>query len=332
MKTITLIITILFNSMASTSLLAMTSAQKDIVFIAGFDEGDNTYYTNAKKHFSQLNYLVVDDIYDMAEILNWLRLHYDKSVHGNIHIVSHSNPWRGLSLKTTSDGERISEVSLKDALFNESITPLDKTVLRYDAKIIFHSCGLGQNKSLLAVLKSAITQNNDVTIYASEEFNVFGGKYTGHYLARTYYGYYPTAQSPGPRQLAQEFKQKYPNVKTDWESVLKTRTEQLSGDMYTYKFNIPIEWEFEFEDPDDIPEFSSKEDIMDWISEIDELKNAVEAFDIPMEKFRWLSKTNENNLTIKGKTTVMCVMQPLMRTHTTDYIPVDIESEYYVKL
>ena len=285
--------------------------KRDVVFIAGFDEGNNTYYANAKAHFSTAHYQVVDNVHALAGILDWLQLHYYKTMYNNVHIVSHSNPWRGLSMLTTTHGERITEHTLKNALNSNAIIPLSTDVLNNNTKIIFHSCGLGKNKSLLKLLKTSFTNNTNISIQASEYFNVFGGKYASHYLAKTYYGYYPTAQSPGPRALAKEFKTNYPEVKANWETVLKTRTEQLPGEMYTYKFNIPIEWEFEFEDQADIPNFKSKQELMDWILELDELKTVITQFNIPIEKFRWRSKTKNNTLTIKGKTTVLCVLQPL---------------------
>jgi hypothetical protein len=304
-----------------------------LVFIAGFDEGDNTYYTNAKTYFDNENYQVVENVFSLAEILAWLRLHYDSKLYGDIHIVSHSNPWRGLSMKTSEEGERITEVHLAKAIQENEIIPLAENFLPKGLKIIFHSCGLGKNKALLTSLKKAFTYDATLRIYASELFNVFGGKYAEHYLAKTYYGYYPTAHSPGPRALAREFEQKYPTVRADWETVLKTRAEQLPGELYTYRFNIPVEWEFEFEEASDIPSFTSKQQIMDWISENEDLANAIKEFNIPIEKFRWLTKVKGNTLVIKGKTTVLCVMQPVMKSNKkTEYSPIDIHTESYTKV
>ncbi len=307
--------------------------RRSIVFISGFDEDNNTYYSNAEAYFRNENFEVVTDLYALDAILKWIRLHYDKQIYSDIHIVSHSNPWFGLSLKTTEDGERITKATLTSALDEELIRPLERKVLSKNAKIIFHSCGLGKNKELLALLKKVFSDNPSITLYASKRFNVFGGKYKGHYLSKTYYGYYPTAQSPGPRQLAKSFKSKYSNVNVDWEKILKTRTEQLPGDMYTHKFNIPVEWEFEFEDKADIPEFNSKEAIIDWVQNIDELRTQIEAFHIPIEDYRWLSNSSENTLQIKGKTTVLCIMQPIMKQYNSEaYLPINIENEHYLKL
>ena len=330
---------ILLLCCCSVSAFAGTDTQKEqittpksLVFIAGFDEGDNTYYSNAKKYFSNENCQIIEDVHSLAEIVNWLRLHYDDSYYSDIEIVSHSNPWRGVSLKTSPEGERITELNLTEALHTKKIVPLAENFLPEDTKIIFHSCGLGSNKKLLKSLKSAFTADTNIQLYASEYFNVFGGKYAAHYLAKTYYGYYPTAHSPGPRTLANEFKQKYPTVKADWETVLKTRAEQLPGELYTYRFNIPVEWEFEFEAASDIPNFSNKQEIMDWISENEELANTLKKFNIPIEKFRWLTKVRGNTLFIKGKTTVLCVMQPAMETNNKEYAPIDIHTESYTKV
>ncbi|MEM6686044.1 MAG: hypothetical protein AAF617_09700 [Bacteroidota bacterium] len=313
--------------------LKMDEKGQPIVFIAGFDEGENTYYTNAKQYFINQHCQVVEEAQNLADILQWLRLHYDASMYGDIHIVSHSNPWRGLSMKTTSESERITSETLADALRMKDIVPLPENFLASDTKIIFHSCGLGANVALLKSLKSAITHNKTIPLYASEFFNVFGGKYTGHYLAKTYYGYYPTAHSPGPRALAMEFTQTYPNVLVDWETILKTRAEQLPGDLYTYRFNIPVEWEFEFEDSADIPNFNNRQEIIDWVSEDENLTNTIKEFNIPIEKFRWLTKVRGNTLFIKGKTTVLCVMQPIMKSDAKhEYSPVTINGVSYTKV
>ncbi len=304
-----------------------------LVFIAGFDEDDNTYYTNAKMYFDNENYQVVENVFSLAAILDWLRLHYDSKLYGDIHIVSHSNPWRGLSMKTSEIGERITVANLAEALQSNEIVPLAENFLPKGLKIIFHSCGLGKNKMLLASLKKAFSHDKTIQMYASEYFNVFGGKYAEHYLAKTYYGYYPTAYSPGPKALASEFRQRYPTVKADWETVLKTRVEQLPGELYTYRFNIPVEWEFEFEEASDIPKFTSKQQIMDWILENEELANAIKEFNIPIEKFRWLTKVRGNTLFIKGKTTVLCVMQPVMKSNSIkEYSPMNICGISYTKV
>ena len=64
---------------------------------------------------------------------------------------------------------------------------------------------------------------------------------------------------------------------------------------------------------------------MDWIVERDELSEALYALNIPIEKFRWRAQAKGNTLTIKGKTSVVCVLQPLMKTDDpNEYLEPDI--------
>ncbi|MCX7549634.1 DUF4347 domain-containing protein [Xanthomarina sp. F2636L] len=299
--------------------IAFSMSEKSIVFIAGYDEGDNSYYTQAKNYFKAQNIQVIDNLFSMAEIIDFLnkdtRKTYDK-----IHIVSHSNPWMGISLKTTKNGERLTVESLSKAKNN---MPTLNHAMNNASQIIFHSCGIGENKDLLLALKQLfITEESTQTpqIIASSYFNVFGGKYAGHYLAKPYYGYYPTAESPGPTALSKDFKASYPNTNIDWFTALKTRKETTLGNVYSYKFNIPVEWEFTFDDKADIPEFTDREAIMDWVSESPEMASILYKLNIPLEKYRWKSDIRGNKLIIKGKTTVLCVLEPILQKNdTTEY-------------
>ncbi|MGC1514641.1 MAG: hypothetical protein WA810_03640, partial [Maribacter sp.] len=180
--------------------------------------------------------------------------------------------------------------------------------------------------ALLKELQRAFSTKEMPTIYASTLFNVFGGKFAAHYLAKPYYGYYPTAESPGPAQLAKEFTSNYPETEIDWLTALKTREETSFGEAYSFKFNIPVDWEFTFDDIDDIPNLVDKEAIMDWILESPEMATVLFKLDIPIEKYRWRSNVHGNTLYITGKTTVLCVLAPVLsRNNENEYQPIQLE-------
>lgn len=298
---------------------------KSIVFIAGYDEGYNTYYDNAKKYFKAKNIQVIDDYFSIAEIIKYLNTS-DTKTYNKIHIVSHSNPWLGMSLKTNKEGERVTVESVFNAKKENKIPVLNHGIIN-DTKVIFHSCGLGENKALLEVLKQLFTTEKTPVVIASSFFNVFGGKYAGHYLAKPYYGYYPTAESPGPTALSKEFKTKYPAIKIDWFTALKTRKEVALGQVYSYKFNIPVNWVFSFDDKAEIPKLIDKDAIMDWVSESSEMATILYDLNIPIEKYRWKSKVKGNKLYIKGKTTVLCVLKPILQENDiTEYKSTDFNN------
>lgn len=310
--------------------LKQEQKQESIVFIAGFDEGDNKYYANAKAYFSGKGMSIVDTLFSIEEIITWLnhRAKYHTSFN-EIHIVSHSNAWLGMSLRTTKNGKRVTLEALQDVQRYHRFPKIQDGVT-HRTKIVFHSCGLGENQELLRELKRAFSNTNTNSglnsndsgpqVYASTFFNVFGGKFAGHYLARPYYGFYPTGASKGPLYLSEEFAKKYPDTRIDWFDAVKTRTETHAGVPYSYKFNIPVNWEFTFDGGSDIPTLEDKEALLDFISESPEIAATLFTLNIPIENYRWRWKLSGNRLQIKGKTTVLCVLAPILQdSHSSEY-------------
>lgn len=307
--------------------------RQSIVFIAGFDEGDNRYYDNARAYFQSQNLPIVDSLYSLEEIISWLNTHADHTAYEAIHIVSHSNPWRGMSMRVRAGGDRITENSLRSALIGNELSQPKQGILD-ETRLVFHSCGLGENTALLSMLKEAFSGSDSPQVYASPLYNVFGGRFAPHYLAKAYYAYYPTAESPGPWAMAQEFNRAYPDAAIDWRKAMKTREAKSQGEVYSYRFNVPVEWEFTFDDPGEMPELRNPEEIMDWVAESDAIVEVLFAFNIPLEKYRWRAVKSGNTLTIKGKTTILCVMEPAMQSPGSDeYLTADISNPaLYIKL
>ncbi len=290
---------------------ANPKTKKSIVFITGDDEGSNSYFNNAKKYFKNKNAVIIENVTSLNGIINWLNNNFDNEILGEIHIVSHSNSWRGMSLKNTSSGKRITERSLKESMSKKEITTLNAT-FKKDTKIIFHACGLGENKELMQILKTVFTNTETPKLYASKLFSVFRTNDATHYLAEVYYGYYPTANSPGKVDLSKEFKKEYPKIDIDWLDALYKKTEEQIGTPFSYKFNIPISWNIQFSDSEEHPKFKTKDDLLDFISENEDFAKELFKLKIPIEKFRWTSKSKDKTLYIKGKTTVVCVLKPKM--------------------
>lgn len=298
------------NAEATSEVLKIK--KQSVVFIAGFDENEdgNNYYAKASAHFKGKKMQVVEDSFSLEEIIQWLSTNNNHGRYDEIHIVSHSNAWRGMSLPTTKGGDRITKKTLIEALEKKSFPRLDQRITR-KTNVIFHSCGLGENDALLQLLQIAFSSEQMPKIYASPYFNVFGGRYASHYLAKPYYVYYPTAQSQGPKALAQEIEASYPEATMEWLSAIKSRGETKVGAAYSYRFNIPVDWEITFEKEEDIPQLDDREATMDWIAENEAISKALYELGIPIEKFRWTSNRSENSLKIKGKTTVVCILQPI---------------------
>lgn len=302
-----------------------------VVFIAGFDEGDTTYYGKAKAYYESQGLLVVDDLFSLESILGWLRRNTNEgNIYDEIHIVTHGNPWLGMSLKIVENGQRITAETLELA---KAQLPVLEQGIDTQTKIIFHSCGLGQNRDLLVGLKQAFRGKETPKVIASPFFNVYGGKYAPHYLAKPYYNYYPTAESEGPAALAKEFDKRYNKTNIDWRTAIENRKEMGIGDAYSYKFNIPVVWEFSFASESDIPKLTNRDAIMDFVSESPEMAYALYRLNIPLEKYRWNSQIKGNTLMIKGKTTVLCVLEPILQENDeNEYRNADLNDTFLYQI
>ena len=287
-----------------------------VVFITGVDAASNNFYSNARNYFIEKEYEVIDEAFSLEEIINWLNKNYDERLYGEVHIVSHSNPWKGMRLETIVKGERTTVEHLQKQLLAGNIPTL-KNVISPATKIVFHACGLGENTALLHLFKKVFTASNTPTIIASPFYTVFGKEFSSHYLAKPHYGFYPTAHSPGKVDLSKEFIRKYPSEEQiDWLTALYNKTERYIGEAYTLKFNIPASWEVDFNKSDQQPPiFSSQEELMDWIAEDELISKEFSNFNIPLEKFRWKSYVKDGKLIIKGKTTVVCILKPLIKPY-----------------
>lgn len=299
--------------------------EREVVFITGYDKGDKTYYENAKSYFSDQNVEVVESAFSLQEIILWLNINYHEMPYSKIHIVN-DNKLNEMSLETTIKGDKITTVTLENAVNNGTLPALDN-VLKADAKLIFHASGLGANTKLMNDFKQIFTTDIQPIIIASENVSVFGGEYAPQYLAKPYYGFYPTAQSPGRVDLAKQFSKNYPDTEIDWLSVMNNSSERFLGDVYSYKFNVPVRWEIDFHGDDELPSFPTTASLIEWMQNNDEISAELNALGIPLEEFRWYQTIKDETLIIKGKVTVICVLEPVMDyAYPTQYMVPSIDN------
>ena len=133
-----------FSQQSETALaLPNISIQESIVFIAGFDESDNTYYGNAKQYFQKQGMPIVEGLHTINEIIAYInKAGENQVIFKEIHVVSHSNAWLGMSMRIKENDERITLKSLEHAVKEYNIETICKEYTG-NTKIIFHSCGLG---------------------------------------------------------------------------------------------------------------------------------------------------------------------------------------------
>tara|TARA_R110000787_G_scaffold19396_3_gene58248 strand:+ start:250 stop:1335 length:1086 start_codon:yes stop_codon:yes gene_type:complete len=290
--------------------------RQPVVFITGIDSEEQNFYKSARNYFIEKEYEVVDYTFSMQEVFTWLNKNYDGTSYGEIHIISDSNPWKGLEMETLIKGDRVTTESLRKAI-TQGTLPTLKNGISSHTKVVFHSKGIGEDTELMKTLKDAFVANEVPNVIASPYVDVFGGEFSEHYLAKPYYVFFPYSQSPGKTDLSKEIARKYRDEKDiDWYDALNNEQERYVGDAYTYRFSVPVEWEFDYTNSDnEMPSFKLPEEIMDWIEQDEQLVNVMNSYNIPVDKFRWRSYKKGNKLIIKGKTTVLCVLKPLIKPY-----------------
>ena len=298
------------------SEISKVTVRNPIVFIAGFDKENKTFYENARVYFQEKGLQIVDGQYSLEEIITWLNTNANNNPYGEIHIVNQSNPYKGMDLETVVNGEKITTESLRKNITQNKLPKL-KNVVNNNTKIVFHASGLVKNEPLLKTLKDAFNAEKLPNVIASPFHTIFGGKFSNHYLAQPYYVFYPTAKSPGKTDLSKEIAKKYPEEnEIDWFNALNNEEERYVGEAYTTQFTIPIKWELDYHNSDnEMPKFTCKEEVMDLIELQENLMAEINKYNIPLEKFRWNWSVKNSKLTIKGKTTGLCVLKPLIKPY-----------------
>ncbi|PHR69384.1 MAG: hypothetical protein COA67_10445 [Lutibacter sp.] len=287
-----------------------TASRRSVVFITGVDKGSKTYFTDAKAYFETKNNEIVETAYSLQEIILWLNINSKKNLISEVHIVT-NNKMGQVQLETTIKGRTLSAVSIRESVDKGLLPKLDN-VLKNNSKVVIHSSGLGKNTMLIDGLKQVFTTDVASAVIASENVSVFDSEFTGHLLAKPYYGFYPTANSPGRVDLSKEFEAKYPDSEINWLSAMGNEAERFQGDVYSYKFNVPVKWEITYENDDEMPSFKTLEEMYTFMKDNDMISTDLLELNIPIEKFRWNQTVKGDKLVIKGLATVVCVLEPVM--------------------
>ena len=103
-------------------------SRKPIVFIAGFDKGNETFYSNARSYFQKKGLKVIDGQYSLEEIIVWLNDNENKNPYGEVHIVNKSNPYKGMNLETIVRGEKITSETLRKCITQGTLPTLKDVV------------------------------------------------------------------------------------------------------------------------------------------------------------------------------------------------------------
>lgn len=248
-----------------------------------------------------------------------------------INLVSHGNPYLGLSVKTIPDGKRASTANLRETLDQGSFLRMPEGIVDAQTCIEIHSCGIGENEALLDAVGQVFAGGRyDVpAVIASPHFEYYITDPFNEQVVRKFFAdfrmiSYRMGYKPPDRLIKKKFSEKYPDDTINWEEALKKETASEPGEAFYYTIDVPVKWVIEHDENDSLPSFETGEARLQWVKGHPQIIRDLESTEIPPEDFNWwfrhvfvLNEKGEKKpaLWIKGYSTVLFVLQLLPPVH-----------------
>ncbi len=335
------------------------TGRQSITFILGDDEkGAKPYYSLAFDYYRTDKFARTENINNTCRSLSEVRDYLRDNPPGNgrpwglIHLVSHGNEWYGLSVPVEPGSKRSSTDRLDEFVNEGKFESLSDQLIDDSTEIFLHGCGLGNDQELLQVVSKAFGGKGKrplVTASKLKEYYFSMGhpnqqKRIQLYYAQTWKIYYQFKSRPDNETLKQEFAQRYPEEKVDWEEALKYTNPAVPSDVFHYEVNIPVYYTVKYASKDSLPDLSSDEKKLKFIKSQKKFAGLIGKSKIPFEKFTWTTKriyvTDDKNkkqpaISITGWCTVLCVVKPLIMENQNSgwtsrpYYPAKTDTTYF---
>lgn len=323
---------------------ADTIQRTSITFILGKDDeyGDNPYYTLANHYYRihplEKTEMVVDSLSSLSEVMNYLETHRPENglPWGLINLVSHGNEFVDLSMRVIPQGHRTSAQSLKDAVKENLLQPLDTTLIDSATTIYLHGCAVGNNQGLLDALIGAIGGKFcKATLKASKLFEYYAYTSNGrnpqsikHYFAKVWYAFYNPDTILNENKIIGQLKKRYPTESVNWSEAIRRDYQTNPSQCYHITFIVPVVWDDIYKTPDERPIFFSQEEREQWLKNQKGLHRLIRQTKVPASYFDMkynhvsLKMTSGDvyySMRVKARAGVMCLIQPLINQEQDEY-------------
>lgn len=309
---------------------APLNKRDSITFILGEDNAPGeVYYRNAERYYRQNNKAktgtVITGLYSLQEVIEYLSAMQDSlnAPWGLINLVAHGNPYTGLSVDILPQGQRCNLKNLEKAVSEYTLSVLPENAIDKHTTVAIHSCGIGNNEKLTALLQEVFSVGNiSPEIEASPYFEYYfyndATDSIDHFLAEYYMIHYKMGYKPPERVILKKFKSHYPMIEIPWEEAIRKNHAQKAGEVFSYTFDVPGKWIFEYPSRDSVPFLETNHKKLEWVKQNSMIMQELEEIQIAPENFNWWMRriyltNNEGQKTpalwVKGYSTVFTVLK-----------------------
>jgi hypothetical protein len=302
-----------------------------ITFILG-DDADikNPFYLKAELYYrydeKNKTEKVITSCHSLIEVQEYLIANANHLPWDLINLVSHGNPYLGLSVKITPDGKRASLERIQESIENGTFKKFSKNVINEETTIALHGCGLGNNLELIKAIQSAFSnEGTSPKVVSSKYFEYYVSDESNEqdvtkYLAEFWITNYKMGYKPSNHILEKRLQAKYPENDVNWKEALLREQATKTGEVFHYTFEVPVKWVFRYDCKDSIPKLENENLRLQWASQNPRISQDLQKLNITPEKFNWWMRSiyvkNEDGsktpaLWVKGYCTMLCVLRLL---------------------
>lgn len=279
---------------------------KSITFILGKDDPKlkNSFYRSATEYYSfdknEKTDEVITKFRTIADLAEYLSNNQFKNVFSTINIVSHGNPWQGMSAKIYQGGPRANYKNLIEAFDNGLIKPICSNAIGQNTNINIISCGIGKDENLIYALQKLFQcrENNDhATVNISKDYVFFdsGNKKrdADFYFVVSKYKYNDR------KRIESKIRSKYHDKTIDWKKALN-RFEFDNNEPYSHRFRILVDWKYLNQSKNIPNNLKSEKNIKIWIKTQKEAVDQLEQMQLNIDDLQWFAFYDKDELRIKA--------------------------------
>ncbi len=254
-----------------------------LTFILSEDgKNGNRFYQKASDYFhlhaTDKTDNVVYTCQSLEQVKDYLE-HFSQPL-SLINLVTHGNPWQGLSVPVLENGKRCSYSNLAAALDNGEISAIKSAAIDQNTQVNVISCGIGQDKRLVALLKRLF----GTEVHASEYYVNFSESLE-KYHSKFYFTTSKYEYADGniiPNRLSQ----KYPDDNLDWKAAYANEVDEAEGPFH-YKFRMAVNWTVIFPNKKERETVQSEATLVEWMKTQAALSRSLEEMNLTFNEFQW---------------------------------------------
>lgn len=335
------------------------NGRKSITFILGEDKKESKpYYALASDYYKTDKSARTEYIIDTCRSLTAVRDYLRDNPSGNgrpwglINLVTHGNEWYGMSVPVAPGSKRSTTERIAEFVNAGNFEAVPDSLLDDSSEIFLHGCGLGKDHELLESVSKAFGGDGKRPVVRASKLKEYYSSIRNSdkvlksqlFYAETWDVYYKFKNKPSDENLEQEFKKLYPDVTINWADAMSRTNPADPGDVFYYTINVPVYYMKPYNNSDSLPDLSTEEKKIKWISSQKTLANIISKSKIPVDKFKWTTSKifvkDDNNkkkpaIHVTGWCTVLCVVKPLITEKNiaacdaTPFYPVKNDTTYF---